>query len=104
MSCVGRKAEPNEVARIQTPVNSTPQNTRSGASLIAEEKAVRLAKAAALRQKGSLERYEIISTELGNGWLVTVQLKRKSPTIMGGTTEYFIDKEGEKITDVRLHQ
>jgi len=41
---------------------------------------------------------------MDNGWRVTVQLKEKSPAIFGGTTEFFIDKEGEKITDVKLYQ
>jgi len=105
LSCTERKEVPNEVVPPQAVVNAAPQNTRSEASIIAEQKAIRLVKKdAALRHKGSLDRYEIIATELDNGWRITVQLKVKSPMIMGGTTEYFIDKEGNKVTDVKIYQ
>jgi hypothetical protein len=85
-------------------VDSTPQNTRSSAKSVAEEKATKLAKGAAKRLLGSLEKYDVITSEVDNGWRVTVQLKNLSPAIAGGVTEFFVDKEGEKITDVKIYQ
>src|SRR5215216_6521994 len=88
LSCGGRKAEHVEMARPPAAVvNSTPQNTRSSASLLAEEKATNLAKKVHKRYLGPLEKYDVITSEVDNGWRVTIQLKNLSPTITGGVTE-----------------
>ena len=127
LSCAGRKTEPatpvatpkppesvvlkrdvdagsNEVALGQAADSSAPRNTRTRASSVAEKKAVRLAKGAAIKLLGSLERYEVITSELDTGWRVTVRLKDRSPLISGGITEFFVDKAGNRITDVKIYQ
>jgi hypothetical protein len=107
LSCAERKAEHSEEAvRQATAVNSAPQNTRSNDSLIAEGKATKLAKGAAKRLLGSLEKYDVITSEVDNGWRITVHLKdnNKHGAILGGATEFIVDKEGEQITDVKLYQ
>src|SRR5215204_5202212 len=98
LSCAERKAEHVEVVPSQTvAVDSTPQDTRSSARVAAEEKATKLAKGAAKRFFGSLEKYEVITRETDEGWHVAVHLKEITPTIAGGAAEFFIDEEGEKI-------
>jgi hypothetical protein len=107
-SCTARKRERVEAVPSPTvTLDSAPRNTRSGAASVAEEKATKLAIGAATRLLGSLKEYDVKTSWVDNGWLVTVQSKKisSSPgTISGGVIEYFMNKDGEIIKDVKIYQ
>jgi hypothetical protein len=105
LSCGERKAEHAEVATRQAVVESSaPQNTPSSDSSVAKGKATKLAMKVAKSHLGPLEKYDIITSGVDDGWHVTFYLKDKSPARIGGGMDFFIDKEGDKITDVKLYQ
>jgi hypothetical protein len=112
LGCSKREEKPVELAQRQAPISEVPQTPTTDLprdaghepSSVQERRAVRLAKEDATKLLKSLDGWEILSSKLDNGWMVTVQLKNMSPLISGGRIDYLISNKGDRILDKKRYQ
>lgn len=98
LSCGGKEKTPQQQG-TGNDVTQTVQSTPSG---VTEMSAVDTAKKDFVEAFGSIDGFELVSSEQGDSWRIIVQIKDK--TSNGGGAIYTIDKATGKILERRFYQ